>query len=156
MLSKGFRVFLLSSAISLAHILMFQLLATEKPDYSNKSSSLPSLTSTAALATELPPRYTLAGDNEQSKRNDSLIYLLLFNKFQGHDPRWGMKTETSSPEDLINVSCPHTNCIITSKKDLLPHVHDYDGVLINAWWEKHLKLPETRHPLQYYVLSMNE
>jgi hypothetical protein len=160
MLSKGFRVFLLSSAISLVHITMFhtwcQMQASEKPDYSHESSSLPPSTSTVALSTELPPRYTLVGDNERSKRNESLIYLLLFNNFQGRDSRWGMKTDTSSPEDLINVNCPHTNCIITSKKDLLPHIHDFDGVFITTWWEKDLKLPETRHPLQYYVLSMNE
>jgi hypothetical protein len=158
MLSKGFKVFLLSSAISLTQILLFnawcEMQSTAKPEFSYKSSA--HSTSTSNPPTEFPLRYTLVGDSERSKRNESLIYFLLFNKFQGFDANWGMKTDTSSREDLMNVSCPHTNCIFTSKKDLLPHVHDFDGVFITAWWQDNLELPETRHPSQHYVLCNNE
>jgi hypothetical protein len=159
MLSKGFKLFLLSSAISLTQILIFQswcqindgqMEARENLNCSHEFSSLPPSTST-----ELP-RYTLVGDNERSKRNESLIYLLFFNKLVGVNRHWGMKKETSSPKDLMDVNCPHSNCIFTSKNDLLPHLHDFDVVFINAWWENDLILPKTRHPLQYYVLSINE
>jgi hypothetical protein len=155
MLSKGFKVFLLISAVSLAHMVMFyswcQMQAIETPNFSHEFSSLPPST-----PTELPPRYTLVDDNKLSKRNESLIYLLLFNSFHGKYPSWGMKTDTSSPEDLMKINCPHTNCIVTSKKDLLPHVHDFDGVFLNAWWQDDLELPETRHPRQFYVFGNKE
>jgi hypothetical protein len=105
---------------------------------------------------ELMERVSLINDGELAKRNDSFIYLLFFNKFQIYDDSWGLGKETSSPEDLAKVNCPHTNCIFTSKKDLLPNVHDFDVVFLTVWWQQVMDVPKTRHPKQFYVLGINE
>lgn len=111
---------------------------------------------TSTTASSPQPRYILVDDSERVKRNDSTIYFLFWNKFQGFDPTWGLPKKTSSPEDLASVNCPNTNCIFTSQKDLLSNIHDFDVLFITSWWEKVLELPKTRHPSQFYVLGNNE
>lgn len=95
-------------------------------------------------------------DSELAKKNGSFIYFVFFNRFMGHDKKWGLGKETSTPEDLMSVNCSHTNCIFTSKSDLLPNVHDFDVVFVNAWWQNDLELPKTRHSRQTYVFGLNE
>jgi hypothetical protein len=101
-------------------------------------------------------RYSMIDDGKLAKRNDSFIYMLFFNKFQIYDDSWGLGKETSSPEDLAKVKCPYINCIFTRNKTLLPNVHDFDVVFLTVWWQQVMDVPKTRHPKQFYVLSINE
>lgn len=90
----------------------------------------------------------------KNSRDDGLIYLLFWNSYLDSYASWGMSTDTSTREDLKKISCPVTNCIFTSKRDLLPSVTDFDVLFINAHGA--IKFPEIRNSEQYYVLSTVE
>lgn len=96
-------------------------------------------------------RYVMVSEPTQ---DSEMIYLLYWNKYLGGDQTWGMREETSTPEDLERINCPKTNCIFTRRRDTLPYIHDFDVLFINSWFE--IKLPNSRSPHQYYILSTAE
>lgn len=101
--------------------------------------------------TNVELRYVVVGE---ATRDSDMIYLLFWNKYLGGDQTWGMLEETSTPEELERFNCPKTNCIFTRRRDTLPYIHNFDVLFINPWFE--IKLPTSRSPHQYYVLSTAE
>ena len=121
-----------------------------------QSTKTSQLTTILKTVTSKPQRYRMVDDSERTKRKDNLIFVLFWNKFQGFDETWGLPKNMSSQEALKSANCPHTNCIFTFQKNMLPQIHDFDVLIMTSWWEIHLEVPQTRHPSQFYVLGNNE
>jgi Fucosyltransferase, N-terminal len=70
---------------------------------------------------------------------------------------WGMPAETLHQSFLENISCPVTNCIFTSYKNLLPNPDEYDAIVFHGAEEWHTEdLPRFRRPHQLYVMATKE
>lgn len=123
--------------------------STELPLTTSTKLSLPTTTTVLPKTT---PRYTMIYD--ENSKNDSKIYVLFYNGCFGL-PFWSLGKETLAEDDLKAANCPHTNCVLTHKHDLLKNIHDYNAVIFNVWYPGNT-LPLTRSPRQHYIMAANE
>jgi Fucosyltransferase, N-terminal len=70
---------------------------------------------------------------------------------------WGMPAETLHQDYLEAISCPVTNCIFTTYKNLLARPHDFDAIVFHGAEEwRREDLPSTRRPHQLYIMATKE
>jgi hypothetical protein len=91
---------------------------------------------------------------KETQKNDTKIYVLFWSTFFG-SAKWFHKQETMSEDYFKKLGCSHTNCIMTHKTDLLPHVYDFDAVMLH-FWTNEVSLPPVRKPHQLYIMVSNE
>lgn len=90
----------------------------------------------------------------EEKRSENGTKYVLFENGYFHQ-YWGYDKETTTEDDLKSVNCPYTYCVMTFKKNLLPHHHDYDAILFHAW-DENITLPTSRSPHQLYIMVSKE
>ena len=91
---------------------------------------------------------------EKQQKNDSRIYLLFWSHYFGGQD-WGHDVATMEEDYFKKLGCPDTNCVMTHKIDLLPHIYDFDAVIFNIW-DEDFSLPKLRSPNQLYIMISNE
>jgi hypothetical protein len=132
-------------------------MSSEAPNNNVSSEALPSNKISEAPPSKKiseAPRYIMISDD--TERNDSNVYLLFWSAMF-HYGSWGMNPPTSSESDLKGVNCSFTNCIFTSNRTLLSHVHNFDAIFTHVWREYvKMNLPKTRSPHQFYIHGSNE
>jgi hypothetical protein len=83
------------------------------------------------------------------------IYLLNWDQVTRNGP-W-LPYRTSNKGDLMGEHCRYTNCVFTSKKNVLPNVEDYQVIVFDLLGRKpKINYPKTRSPCQIYVMLTNE
>ncbi|XP_055389812.1 alpha-(1,3)-fucosyltransferase C [Condylostylus longicornis] len=83
--------------------------------------------------------------------------ILLWTKFFAV-PNWGLPNETVDHNYFIKQKCPKTNCIITSNRDHLNSIIDYDAILFHGAeiFPIIQPTPLERSPDQLYVFAIQE
>lgn len=100
-------------------------------------------------------RYKLLQLNTEMPQHDVKI-VLFWTKFFDAE-RWGMAKETFSENDLEELGCPISNCILTHNKDYLDFHNHYDAIIFHSaenWFVS--DIPAVRSPHQLYIMSSLE
>lgn len=100
-------------------------------------------------------RYKLLHLESNIPQQDVKI-VLFWTKFFG-EPKWGMHKDTYHEDDLEELGCPISNCILTFNKDYLDFHNYYDAIVFHSaenWFMS--DIPSVRSPHQLYVMSSLE
>ncbi|XP_040173950.1 alpha-(1,3)-fucosyltransferase C [Anopheles arabiensis] len=82
-------------------------------------------------------------------------YILLYTSFFS-ERWWGLRAETLGPDYFAYRHCPATDCVLTSNRQLLRAVADYDAVVFHVATGWDGPLPAVRSPHQLYVAALME
>ncbi|KAL1402854.1 hypothetical protein pipiens_005897 [Culex pipiens pipiens] len=89
------------------------------------------------------------------ENNPTTKYILTYTNFFGSN-NWDLNAETVGPEYFRSLNCPVTDCIVTSRQDLLPSIAHFNALVFHAAERWSQPIPTLRSPSQFYVAAILE
>ncbi|XP_039453340.1 alpha-(1,3)-fucosyltransferase C-like [Culex pipiens pallens] len=92
---------------------------------------------------------------EETPSQNNTKYILLYTSYFDFI-NWDRSKKTKGPDFFRSTKCPVTDCVITSRPDLLPSIDSFDALVFNAAERWPQPIPPLRSPSQLYVAAILE
>ncbi|XP_038104882.1 alpha-(1,3)-fucosyltransferase C [Culex quinquefasciatus] len=92
--------------------------------------------------------------DERPEKNNTKYILTYTNFFTSNN--WFLNEETVGEDFFRYHQCPETDCVVTSRQDLLPSIAYFDALVFHGAEEWRRPIPTLRSPSQLYVAAIKE